>query len=70
MWPFATKSEVEELKARIEALETGQERPDEMNSCPDDGYHLINTESFGASNRTKMCPKCGKGYGFPFMETR
>jgi hypothetical protein len=70
MWPFVTKTEVEELKSRIEALEGGKERPEDDDSCPNDGHHLIETTSFGADRRTKMCPKCGRGYGFPHMEVR
>ncbi len=70
MWPFVTKSEIEELKARLDALEGERERPDELHCCPDDGHHLIETTSLGSAKRTKMCPKCGQGYGFPHMEIR
>ena len=74
MWPFVTKDEIEDLKARIELLEAERELPDstenEMESCPNDGQRLIETTSLGAAKRTKMCPKCGTGYGFKHLEVR
>jgi len=73
MWPFVTKNEIEDLKARIELLEAERELPDEpegeKESC-DCGHHLIETTSLGAPRRSKMCPKCGKGYGFKHLEVR
>ncbi len=74
MWPFLTSKEFEELKARVEALERERERPpdidDEIESCPKCGMRLIETTCLGSPSRSKLCPKCGQGYGFSHMEVR
>ncbi len=71
MWPFVTKAEIEELRERIEALEGGKDSiDDDTYLCIQCGIRLIETTSLVAPNRTKMCPKCGTGYGYPHLETR